>query len=108
MDPVRGLALLSSTWPQDRLTKRELPGSFLLPGQTAPPWGNRGPQKVHTVLRQPAQALVFVPSPVLFFKAMERFRAQGSLDRKKGKFKFKNKLLNLGSSTITLRLSLVP
>ncbi|CAO0822075.1 hypothetical protein DFAR_4040006 [Desulfarculales bacterium] len=39
---------------------------------------------------------------------MERFRAQGSLGRKKGKFKFKNKLLGLDSSTITLRLSLFP
>ncbi|CAO0821722.1 hypothetical protein DFAR_2690017 [Desulfarculales bacterium] len=38
----------------------------------------------------------------LFFKAMERFRAQGSLGREKGAFKFKNRLLNLGSSTITL------
>ncbi|CAO0823178.1 hypothetical protein DFAR_340061 [Desulfarculales bacterium] len=44
----------------------------------------------------------------LVFKATERFRAQGSLSRKKGKFKFKNKLLSLGSSTITLRLSLFP
>ncbi|CAO0823795.1 hypothetical protein DFAR_3920003 [Desulfarculales bacterium] len=44
----------------------------------------------------------------LFFKAMERFRAQGSLGRKKDKFKFKNKLLSLGSSTITLRLNLFP
>ncbi|CAO0824237.1 hypothetical protein DFAR_530011 [Desulfarculales bacterium] len=34
----------------------------------------------------------------LFFKAMERFRAQGSLGRKKGKFKLKNKLLSLDSS----------
>ncbi|CAO0820922.1 hypothetical protein DFAR_2000017 [Desulfarculales bacterium] len=39
---------------------------------------------------------------------MERFRAQGSLDRKKGKFKFKNKLLSLDSSTITLSPSLFP
>ncbi|CAO0819908.1 hypothetical protein DFAR_110002 [Desulfarculales bacterium] len=44
----------------------------------------------------------------LFFKAMERFRAQGSLSRKKGKFKFKNKLLSLDSSTITPCLSLFP
>ncbi|CAO0821995.1 hypothetical protein DFAR_2770016 [Desulfarculales bacterium] len=42
----------------------------------------------------------------LFFKAMERFRAQGSLGRKKSKFK--NKLLSLDSSNITLRLSLFP
>ncbi|CAO0820673.1 hypothetical protein DFAR_1800011 [Desulfarculales bacterium] len=44
----------------------------------------------------------------LFFKAMERFRAQGSLGRKKGKFKFKSKLLSLDSSTTTLCLSLFP
>lgn len=44
----------------------------------------------------------------LFFKAMERFRAQGALGRKKGKFKFKNKLLSLDSTTITLCLSLFP
>ncbi|CAO0822130.1 hypothetical protein DFAR_2810049 [Desulfarculales bacterium] len=30
---------------------------------------------------------------VLLFKAMERFRAQGSLGRKKGTFNFKSKLL---------------
>ncbi|CAO0820270.1 hypothetical protein DFAR_1470015 [Desulfarculales bacterium] len=42
----------------------------------------------------------------LFFKAMERFRAQGSLGKKKGKLNFKNKLLSLSSSTITLCLSL--
>ncbi|CAO0822247.1 hypothetical protein DFAR_2910021 [Desulfarculales bacterium] len=45
---------------------------------------------------------------VLFFKARERSRAQGSLGRKKGKFKFKNKLLRLESSIITLCLSLFP
>ncbi|CAO0820834.1 hypothetical protein DFAR_1930016 [Desulfarculales bacterium] len=39
---------------------------------------------------------------------MERFRAQGSLGRKKGKSKFKSKLLSLDSSTITLCLSLFP
>ncbi|CAO0821734.1 hypothetical protein DFAR_2590032 [Desulfarculales bacterium] len=44
----------------------------------------------------------------LLFKAMEHFRAQGSLGSKKGKFKFKNKLLSLGSSIITLCLSLFP
>jgi len=44
----------------------------------------------------------------LFFKAMERFRAQGSLGRKNGKFKFKNKLLSLDSTTITLCLNLFP
>ncbi|CAO0822625.1 hypothetical protein DFAR_4060004 [Desulfarculales bacterium] len=45
---------------------------------------------------------------VLLFKAIERFRAQGSLGREKGKFKFKNKLLRLDSSTITLCMSLFP
>ncbi|CAO0820872.1 hypothetical protein DFAR_190002 [Desulfarculales bacterium] len=44
----------------------------------------------------------------IFFKAMERFHAQGSLGRKKGKLKFKKKLLSLDSSTITLSLSLFP
>ncbi|CAO0822207.1 hypothetical protein DFAR_2870044 [Desulfarculales bacterium] len=44
----------------------------------------------------------------LFFKAMERFHAQGFLGRKKGKFKFKNKLLSRDSSTIILSLSLFP
>ena len=44
----------------------------------------------------------------LFFKAMECFRAQSPLGRKKGKFKFKNKRLSLDSSTITLCLSLFP
>ncbi|CAO0823339.1 hypothetical protein DFAR_3660005 [Desulfarculales bacterium] len=44
----------------------------------------------------------------LFFKARERFRAQGSLGRKKGKLKFKNKLLSLDSSTIILCLGLLP
>ncbi|CAO0821341.1 hypothetical protein DFAR_2280015 [Desulfarculales bacterium] len=44
----------------------------------------------------------------LFFKTMEHFRAQGSLGRKKGKSKFKDKLLSLDSSTITLCLSLFP
>ncbi|CAO0822079.1 hypothetical protein DFAR_2800040 [Desulfarculales bacterium] len=65
---------------------------------------SRGPKKVHTVLRQPAQTLVLVPSPVLLFKAMERFRAPGFLDREKGKFNFKNTLLSLDFSTITLCL----
>ncbi|CAO0822912.1 transposase [Desulfarculales bacterium] len=44
----------------------------------------------------------------LFFKIMERFRARGSLGKKKGKFKFKNKLLSLDSSNITLCLGLLP
>ncbi|CAO0821090.1 hypothetical protein DFAR_200032 [Desulfarculales bacterium] len=81
-----------------------MPGSFLLPGQAVPPWGERGPKKVHTILRQTAQA--FFLFRALFFKTMERFRAQGSLGREKGTFKFKNKLLGLGASTITLYLSL--
>ncbi|CAO0821503.1 hypothetical protein DFAR_2410007 [Desulfarculales bacterium] len=100
MNPARGQAPLSSGHGQ--LPKGYLPGSFLLPGQAVPPWSERGPKKVHTVLCQPAQALVLVPSPVLFFKAMGLFRAQGSLVRKKDKCKFKDKLLSRDSSTITL------
>ncbi|CAO0821795.1 hypothetical protein DFAR_2650014 [Desulfarculales bacterium] len=44
----------------------------------------------------------------LFFKTMERCRAQGSLVREKGTLKFKNKLLSLDSFTITLCLDLLP
>ncbi|CAO0824545.1 hypothetical protein DFAR_710008 [Desulfarculales bacterium] len=51
---------------------------------------------------------LFRAFPILLFKAMERFRTQSSLGREKGKFKFKNKLLSLNSSTITLCLSLFP
>ncbi|CAO0820389.1 hypothetical protein DFAR_1540040 [Desulfarculales bacterium] len=73
LDPVRSHALLSSG--QCRLPKGDLPGPFLLPGQAVPHWGERGPKKVHTVLRQPAQALATL-FRALFLKAMERFRAQ--------------------------------
>ncbi|CAO0824261.1 hypothetical protein DFAR_550007 [Desulfarculales bacterium] len=102
MDPVRGHALLSSG--PGRFPRGELPGSFRLPGQAVPPWGKRGPQKVHTALRQPAQALNLVSSPVL--QSYGALPCQGSLDREKGKFK--SKLLSLDSSTITLCLSLFP
>ncbi|CAO0821041.1 hypothetical protein DFAR_2090019 [Desulfarculales bacterium] len=65
--------------------------------KAVPPWGERGPKKVHSDLFR-----------AFFFKAMERFRAQDSLGRGKGKFKFKNKLLSLDFSIITLCLSLFP
>jgi hypothetical protein len=44
----------------------------------------------------------------LFFTALERFRSQGSLGARKTKFRFKNKLYSLDSTTISLCLSLFP
>lgn len=44
----------------------------------------------------------------LFWTAMERFREQGVLGRRKRKFRFKNKLLSLDSTTISLCLALFP
>jgi len=44
----------------------------------------------------------------LFWSALERFRAQGGLGARKAQFRFKNKLLSLDSTTITLCLSLFP
>jgi hypothetical protein len=44
----------------------------------------------------------------LFWSALERFRAQGGLGARKVQFRFKNKLLSLDSTTITLCLSLFP
>ncbi|CAO0824507.1 hypothetical protein DFAR_670016 [Desulfarculales bacterium] len=104
LDPVRGHALLSPG--QGRLPKGDLPGFFLLPRQAVPPWGECNPKKVHTVLRQPAQAFILVPNPVL--------QSHGALPcprlprQKKGNLKFKSKLLSLDCSTITLCLSLFP
>lgn len=42
----------------------------------------------------------------LFFTLSNRFRSQGELGKSKRKFKFKNKLLSLDSSTISLCLSM--
>ena len=44
----------------------------------------------------------------LFWTALERFRAQGQLGAKQHKFRFKNKLLSLDSTTISLCLALFP
>jgi len=44
----------------------------------------------------------------LFWTALKRFRTQGSLGGKKHKFRFKNKLLSLDSTTISLCLDLFP
>ena len=44
----------------------------------------------------------------LFWSALERFRGHGGLPGGTGKFRFKNKLLSLDSTTITLCLELFP
>ena len=44
----------------------------------------------------------------LFYTALARFREQGALGPRQHKFRFKNKLLSLDSTTITLCLSLFP
>jgi hypothetical protein len=44
----------------------------------------------------------------LFWSALERFRAHGGLGGGKTRFRFKNKLLSLDSTTISLCLSLFP
>ncbi len=44
----------------------------------------------------------------LFYTSLNRFRAQEGLGARKGKFRFKNKLLSLDSTTISLCLELFP
>lgn len=44
----------------------------------------------------------------LFFTALARFRDQQGLGSRQHKFRFKNKLLSLDSTTISLCLTLVP
>ena len=44
----------------------------------------------------------------LFYTVLERFREQQSLGARKRKFRFKNKLLSLDSTTVSLCLSLFP
>lgn len=44
----------------------------------------------------------------LFWSMMQRFREQGRLERRRHKFRFKNKLLSLDSTTISLCLNLFP
>ena len=44
----------------------------------------------------------------LFWTALKRFRGQGCLGHRKAKFRFKNKLLSMDSTTISLCLSMFP
>ncbi|MBL6974910.1 MAG: IS4 family transposase [Deltaproteobacteria bacterium] len=44
----------------------------------------------------------------VFFTALDRFRGQGVLGARKSRFRFKNKLLSLDSTTISLCLKLFP
>lgn len=44
----------------------------------------------------------------LFWAALGRFRSQDALGRRKAKFRFRNKLLSLDSTTVSLCLSLFP
>src|ERR1035438_10902075 len=44
----------------------------------------------------------------LFYTVLERFRTQQQMDVRKRTFRFKNKLLSLDSTTISLCLSLFP
>ena len=44
----------------------------------------------------------------LFYAALQRFREQECLGPRKKKFRFKNKLLSLDSTTVTLCLELFP
>jgi hypothetical protein len=44
----------------------------------------------------------------LFWSALKRFREQGGIGARKKKFRFRNKLLSLDSTTISLCLSLFP
>ncbi len=67
---------------------------------------NRGPSKSNL-----SYANVHRPAAIfedLFWAMTERFRAQGHLGSRKHKFRFKNKLLSLDSTTISLCLGLFP
>ncbi len=44
----------------------------------------------------------------LFWKTLERFRSTGQLGKRKAKFRFKNKLLSLDATVISLCLSMFP
>ncbi|CAO0822790.1 hypothetical protein DFAR_3290038 [Desulfarculales bacterium] len=101
MDPVRGHALLSPLTRADFL-KEICQGLSCCLGKLSH-LGVSAAQKRST-LSYANQHRPSALSLALFFKAMERFRVQSSLGRKKGKFK--NKLLSRDSSTITLYLSL--
>jgi len=67
---------------------------------------NRGPSKSNL-----SYANIHRPAALfedLFWTMTDRFRAQGHLGSRKHKFRFKNKLLSLDSTTISLCLSLFP
>jgi hypothetical protein len=67
---------------------------------------NRGPSKSNlSYANRHRPATLFED---LFWTMTDRFRAQGHLGSRKHKFRFKNKLLSLDSTTISLCLSLFP
>jgi hypothetical protein len=44
----------------------------------------------------------------LFWRALNRLRDSGGMGKRKARFRFKNKLLSLDSTTISLCLALFP
>ncbi|HIC38950.1 MAG TPA: IS4 family transposase [Candidatus Marinimicrobia bacterium] len=67
---------------------------------------NRGPSKSNLSYANIHRPAVLFED--LFWTMTDRFRAQGHLGSRKHKFRFKNKLLSLDSTTISLCLSLFP
>ena len=67
---------------------------------------NRGPSKSNLSYANAHRPAALFED--LFWTMTERFRAQGHLGSRKHKFRFKNKLLSLDSTTISLCLSLFP
>ncbi|CAO0820413.1 hypothetical protein DFAR_1540064 [Desulfarculales bacterium] len=101
MDPVRGHAFLSSLARADFL-RESCQGLFCCLGKLSHLEVSAAPKRsTLSYANQHRPSSLF---RALLFKAVERFRAQGFLGRKKDKFKFKDKLLSLDSSTITLSL----
>lgn len=67
---------------------------------------NRGPSKSNLSYANAHRPAALFED--LFWTMTDRFRAQGHLGSRKHKFRFKNKLLSLDSTTISLCLSLFP
>ena len=67
---------------------------------------NRGPSKSNLSYANAHRPAALFED--LFWTMTERFRAQGRLGSRKHKFRFKNKLLSLDSTTISLCLNLFP